>query len=94
MSKRMQFGRKSEKLDRQIERLEAELDDLTAGRGAAEARDITAGRKDTGASTTSTERAASRQIQDSIESLPCLVEPGSGIMYTIPVERFAQIGKR
>ncbi len=41
-----------------------------------------------------TERAASRQIQESIESLPCLVEPGSGIMYTIPVERFAQIGKR
>ncbi|MGK8200649.1 IS66 family transposase [Burkholderia cepacia] len=36
--KRMHFGRKSEQLDRQIARLEAELEDLTAGRGAADVR--------------------------------------------------------
>jgi transposase len=36
--KRMQFGRKSEQLDRQIERLETELEDLAAGRGVADVR--------------------------------------------------------
>ena len=34
--KRMQFGRKSEKLDRKIEQLEARLEDLIAEEGAAE----------------------------------------------------------
>lgn len=34
--KRMQFGRKSEKLDRQIEQLETRLEDLVAEEGAAE----------------------------------------------------------
>ena len=73
--KRMQFGRKSEKLDRQIERLEAELDDLTAGRGAAEARDITAGRKDTGASTTSTERATREALPEHLPREEQVLEP-------------------
>jgi transposase len=36
--KRMQFGRKSEQLDRQIARLEAELEELSAGRGVADVR--------------------------------------------------------
>ncbi|PRX18837.1 transposase [Paraburkholderia sp. BL18I3N2] len=36
--KRMQFGRKSEQLDRQVERLETELDELTGGRGVADVR--------------------------------------------------------
>ncbi len=39
------------------------------------------------------EKATSQAIRDSISSLPCLVAPGSGIMYTLPVDRFAQIGK-
>ncbi len=34
--RRMQFGRKSEKLDRQIEQLELRLEDLQADEGAAE----------------------------------------------------------
>ncbi|MEX3765290.1 transposase, partial [Paraburkholderia phenoliruptrix] len=33
--RRMQFGRKSEKLDRQIEQLETRLEDLMAEEGAA-----------------------------------------------------------
>ncbi|MFL9937409.1 transposase, partial [Paraburkholderia sp. RL18-103-BIB-C] len=41
--KRMQFGRKSEKLDRQIAELETRLDDLTGSRGAAETREAQAG---------------------------------------------------
>src|SRR5215469_4637797 len=36
--RRMHFGRKSEQLAKQIDKLEAQLEDLTAGRGAAEAR--------------------------------------------------------
>lgn len=36
--RRMYFGSKSEKLARQIDKLEAQLEDLTAGHGAAEAR--------------------------------------------------------
>lgn len=36
--KRIQFGRKSEQLDRQIDRLEAALEDLTGGRGVADVR--------------------------------------------------------
>jgi transposase len=36
--RRMQFGRKSEQLDRQITRLETELEDLTAARGVADMR--------------------------------------------------------
>ncbi len=39
------------------------------------------------------EKATSQAIQDSVSSLPCLAAPGSGIMYTLPVERFTQIGK-
>ncbi len=35
---RMYFGSKSEKLARQIDKLEAQLEDLTAGQGAAETR--------------------------------------------------------
>jgi transposase len=34
----MQFGRKSQQLDRQIERLETELEELTGGRGVADVR--------------------------------------------------------
>ncbi|MFM0758486.1 transposase, partial [Paraburkholderia strydomiana] len=40
--RRMYFGSKSEKLARQIDELEAQLEDLTAGQGAAETR----GRRD------------------------------------------------
>jgi transposase len=36
--KRMHFGRKSEQLDRQIARLETELEELAAGRGVADVR--------------------------------------------------------
>jgi DNA repair exonuclease SbcCD ATPase subunit len=36
--RRMQFGRKSEQLDRQIARLETELEDLSAARGVADMR--------------------------------------------------------
>jgi transposase/uncharacterized small protein (DUF1192 family) len=36
--KRMHFGRKSEQLAKQIDKLEAQLEDLTAGRGAADAK--------------------------------------------------------
>ena len=39
--KRMQFGRKSEKLDRQIEQLETRLEDLVAEEGAAEEKQVT-----------------------------------------------------
>ncbi|MFP3803393.1 transposase domain-containing protein, partial [Paraburkholderia sp. SIMBA_027] len=41
--KRMQFGRKSEKLDRQIAELETRLEDLTGSRGVAETREAQAG---------------------------------------------------
>ncbi|MCM3016116.1 transposase, partial [Bacillus subtilis] len=36
--KRMQFGRKSEQLDREVVRLETQLEDLTGGRGVADVR--------------------------------------------------------
>jgi transposase len=36
--RRMHFGRKSEQLAKQIDKLEAQLEDLTAGRGAADAK--------------------------------------------------------
>lgn len=36
--RRMYFGSKSEKLARQIDKLEAQLEDLTAGQGATETR--------------------------------------------------------
>ncbi len=48
--KRMLFGRKSEQLARQIDKLEAQLEDLTAGRGAAEARNKADGTPDAAAS--------------------------------------------
>ncbi len=35
--RRMQFGRRSEKLDRQIEQIELRLEDLQADEGAADA---------------------------------------------------------
>lgn len=40
--KRMQFGRRSEQLDREIARLETRLEDLTGSRGAAEVREAPA----------------------------------------------------
>lgn len=40
------------------------------------------------------ERATSRAIKEAIATLPCLTNPGSGIMYTVPVEEFVQLGKR
>jgi chromosome segregation ATPase len=39
--RRMQFGRKSEKLDRQIEQLETRLEDLLAEEGESQAREAT-----------------------------------------------------
>jgi hypothetical protein len=40
------------------------------------------------------ERAVARGIKDAIAALPCLAKPGMGIMYSVPVEDFAQLGKR
>lgn len=40
------------------------------------------------------ERAVARGIKDAIAALPCLDKPGMGIMYSVPVEDFAQLGKR
>jgi len=60
--KRMQFGRKSEKIDKQIARLETELDELTGKRGVADIRD--AGKEETGKS------GATRQPRAPREALP------------------------
>lgn len=70
--RRMQFGRKSEKLDREIERLEAKLDDLSAGRGAAEARDMAAGSKNTAAAT---ERATREALPEHLPREKHVLEP-------------------
>src|SRR5471032_3186636 len=59
--KRMQFGRKSEKLGRQIEQFEARLEDLTSNRGAAETRGAKAGGKIASASTSTEGGRASRE---------------------------------
>ena len=40
------------------------------------------------------DRADSSAIQEAIAALPCLAKPGMGIMYSVPVEDFAQLGKR
>lgn len=40
------------------------------------------------------DRADSSAIQEAINALPCLTTPGIGIMYTTPVERFVQLGKK
>src|ERR1700753_3332787 len=55
--KRMQFGRKSEQLDRQIGRLETELDELTGGRGVAEVRRARASGTNAPARTTASKEA-------------------------------------
>ena len=51
--RRMYFGRKSEQLAKQIDRLEAQLEDLTGGRGAAEAANQRNGTPDAPASKSS-----------------------------------------
>lgn len=40
------------------------------------------------------DRESAAAVQDAIISLPCLTTPGIGIMYTAPVERFVQLGKK
>jgi transposase len=55
--KRMQFGRKSEQLDRQIGRLETELDELTGGRGVADVRRARASGTNAPAGTTASKEA-------------------------------------
>ena len=47
--RRMQFGRKSEQLDREIARLETQLEGLTGNRGVAETREAQAGSSKAGA---------------------------------------------
>ncbi len=59
--KRMQFGRKSEKLDKQIERLETELEELTGSRGVADVRNARAGRGNASASTATQSERTSRE---------------------------------
>jgi transposase len=74
--RRMYFGSKSEKLARQIDKLEAQLEDLTAGQGAAETR----GHRDK-ASTTPPGRAPTREPlpshlpRDEIELTPDSICP-------------------
>lgn len=55
--KRMHFGRKSEQLDRQIARLETELEELAAGRGVADVRGARASQANTPGSSTSPKEA-------------------------------------
>lgn len=40
------------------------------------------------------ERETADRIRESIEKLPCLDTPGIGILYTMPVEHFIQLGKK
>lgn len=55
--RRMQFGRKSEQLDREITRLETQLDDLTGGRGVADVRRARASGSNVRASATASKEA-------------------------------------
>jgi len=74
--KRMQFGRKSEQLDRQIERLEARLDDLTTGRGVAEARNMASARKSAAAPASGAgEQAAREALPKHLEREEHVLEP-------------------
>lgn len=73
--KRMQFGCKSEKLDRQIERLEAELEELTASRGVADTRDAQAGRKSVTSSVTERERASREALPAHLPREEHVLEP-------------------
>ena len=34
------------------------------------------------------------EVMDAIQGLPCLSEPGSGIVFSAPVEQFTQLGKK
>jgi len=55
--RRMHFGRKSEQLDRHIDRLESQLEDLAAGSGVADVRRARARASSSGASATSSKEA-------------------------------------
>jgi transposase len=55
--RRMHFGRKSEQVDRQIDRLETQLEDLAAGSGVADVRRARARASSSGASATSAKEA-------------------------------------
>ncbi|WP_250479595.1 MULTISPECIES: IS66 family transposase [unclassified Caballeronia] len=55
--RRMHFGRKSEQLDRHIDRLETQLEDLAAGSGVADVRRARARASSSGASATSSKEA-------------------------------------
>src|SRR5579864_2100697 len=70
--RRMQFGRKSEKLDRQIAELETRLDDLTGSRGAAETREARSG----GRSKAAPERASREALPEHLPREEHVLEPG------------------
>ncbi|WP_211704257.1 IS66 family transposase, partial [Paraburkholderia aspalathi] len=55
--RRMHFGRKSEQVDRQIDRLETQLEDLAAGSGVADVRRARARASSSGASAASAKQA-------------------------------------
>ncbi|MBB5510873.1 transposase [Paraburkholderia sp. JPY681] len=59
--RRMQFGRKSERLQRQIETLETQLEDLAAGRGVVDVQRAQARSANASTSNATTDEAASRQ---------------------------------
>lgn len=98
--KRMQFGRKSEQLDRQIERLEARLDDLTTGRGAAEAQDVPAARESAAASASRADERATREaLPEHLEREEHILEPAptcpdcGGDMQALGEDVSEQIGR-
>ena len=70
--KRMQFGRKSEKLDRQIAELETRLEDLTGSRGVAETREAQAGSR---SRSDAPERASREALPDHLPREEHVLEP-------------------
>lgn len=71
--KRMQFGRKSEQLDRQIERRETELEDLTGGRGVADVWRVRA----SGTSATAGAPSSKEALPPHLHREEHVLEPGS-----------------
>jgi transposase len=61
--RRMHFGRKSEQLVRQIDRLETQLEDVAAGSGVADVRRARARAASSGASATSSKEALAALVQ-------------------------------
>ena len=71
--KRMQFGRKSEKLNREIAELETRLEDLTASRGVAEMREAQSGGRSRSAAP---ERASREALPEHLPREEHVLEPG------------------